>query len=275
MWCKIQTGVGSPGKLWTGSDLSDSVGKVARVELVEFRSSESGASTRRLFITDTRDDAPEGVYVPTLRICTGGVGSLAPHYAQVTRERGDEPRMQNPDHEWQLPLVVWNWSGRIGGYAILDPVSVESGYVRADELNSTLPGFAWLTVYSGSSLSEHIMVRTKDEGYGTMVDRQHVLPVHRVVTSLLAPPERPEGRVRSAIRREFGEWSEDASGTCWLLRGASVLGPFRVGGEPIPAFEPSDRLFLVGPDRTLLEMEGGLPSDGEVGSEQTLTFKQV
>lgn len=196
MWTKIEKGVGNAGKLWTGSELNGSVGKYARVELVEFHSPESGASTRRLFIRETRDEAPEGIRVPTLRICTGGVGSLVA--GRVVREPNGEPTTPREEDAWIMPLLVWNWSGRVGGYLILDPVVVEDGYVRRDEVNSALPGYAWIHTYEGSTLSEYVLVRTCQADPDEYCEHPaiisvatgHTLPIHRVVNSLLSPPER-------------------------------------------------------------------------------------
>jgi hypothetical protein len=80
MWVHINLGVGNPGKLWTGADLSGTEGKYALVELVEFHSPASGASTRRLFFRETRDEPPEGIVIPTLLVATGGVGSIGARY---------------------------------------------------------------------------------------------------------------------------------------------------------------------------------------------------
>ncbi len=196
MFVKIEMGPGTAGKLWTGSEIGDAAGKYAKVELVEFHSPESGASTRRLFIRETRDEAPEGIRVPTLHISTGGVGSLVS--GRVTREQYGEPTTPRPEDSWLMPLLVWNWSGRVGGYVILDPVSTESGYVRRDEVNSALPNFAWIHTYEGSTLSEYVLVRTHqtdptEDGAQpaiASVDERHTLPIHRIVSSLLSPPER-------------------------------------------------------------------------------------
>lgn len=196
MWCKIEGGIGDAGKLWTGSELNGSVGKYARVELVEFHSPESGASTRRLFLRDVRDEAPEGIWIPALHIFTGGVGSLVG--GRVAREPNGEPTTLLAEDAWLMPLLVWNWSGRVGGYIVLDPVSTESGYVRREEVNSALLGYAWIHVYAGSTLSEYVLVRTSQANpfeceHPAMiksVDKRHILPIHRVVNSLLSPPER-------------------------------------------------------------------------------------
>lgn len=196
MWTKLEMGPGEPGKLWTGSDVKGHSGKYARVEVVEFHSPESGASTRRLFIREMRDEAPEGIRIPTLHISTGGVGSLVS--GRVIREPGGEPTTPREEDSWLMPLLVWNWSGRVGGYLVLDPVTTEDGYVRRDEVNSALPGYAWINTYEGSTLSEYILVRTHqadptEDGAQpaiASVDEKHTLPIHRVVHSLLSPPER-------------------------------------------------------------------------------------
>jgi hypothetical protein len=196
MWTKIEMGPGSAGKLWTGSEVKGLAGKFARVELVEFHSPESSASTRRLFIREMRDEAPEGIRIPILHISTGGVGSIVSEH--VTRELNGLPTTLCEENSWLMPLLVWNWSGRVGGYLILNPVATESGYVRRDEVNSALPGYAWIYTYNGSTLSEYVLVRThqanpdKDDEQPAIasVDERHILPIHRVVDSLLSPPER-------------------------------------------------------------------------------------
>jgi len=196
VWCKIEKGIGGAGKLWTGSELNGSVGKYARVELVEFHSPESGACTRRLFLRDVRDEAPEGVRIPVLHIFTGGVVSIVG--GRVVREPNGEPTTPREEDSWLMPLLVWNWSGRVGGYLVLDPVSTESGYVRRDEVNSALPGYAWIHTYEGSTFSEYVLVRARQadpDEYGEhpaieAVAEEHTLPIHRVVRSLLSPPER-------------------------------------------------------------------------------------
>lgn len=208
MWCKIEKGVGDAGKLWTGSELNGSVGKYARVELVEFRSPESGACTRRLFLRDVRDEAPEGIRIPTLHICTGGVGSIVG--GRVVRKPKGEPMTPRQKDSWLMPLLVWNWSGRVGGYVILDPVSAEAGYVRRDEVNSALPGYVWIHVYEGSTLSEYVLVRTRqtdpnEDGAQpaiAAVDEEHTLPIRRVVHSLLSPPERQAKEAAEALATE-------------------------------------------------------------------------
>jgi len=199
VWVKIAKGIGSTGKLWTGSDIQPALGRYARAELVEFHSPKSGACTRRLFLRDMQEHAPEGIKIPTLHIFTGGVGSLVG--GRVVREHYGNPTTPEQEDAWLMPLLVWNWSGRVGGYLILDPVSTESGYVRRDEVNSALPGYAWIQVYAGDTLSEFVLVRTcqKEMEDDTSekpdilsVDRRHCLPIHRTVTSLVSPPERPK-----------------------------------------------------------------------------------
>lgn len=203
MWVRIETGPGSPGKLWTGSEVP-TTGTFAKVELVEFRSPEGGSSTRRLFIDETREEAPEGIRIPTLHVSTGGVGSLVGGCV-ITGPYGD-PTTLHEENRWLTPFLVWNWSGRMGGYLILDPVQVLSGHVRRDEVNSALPGYAWIHTYEGSTLSEYVLVRThqadSDEGGERpiidAVDERHVLPIHRIVHTLLSPPQREEKLLQRA-----------------------------------------------------------------------------
>jgi hypothetical protein len=197
MWTKLKLGVGRPGKLWTGSDIENCSGKYAWIELVEFHSPDSGDCTRRLFVREIRDEAPEGIRIPTLHIFTGGVGSIVG--GRVVREKYyDDPTTSELEDAWMTPLLVWNWSGRVGGYLILDPVEVVSGYTRRAEINSALPGYAWIQVYDGTTLNEYVLIRTRqvdpneDTEHPTIeaVDEDHVVPIHRIVKTLRSPPER-------------------------------------------------------------------------------------
>lgn len=200
MYYRIVVGIGTPGKLWTGTPVREQQVLYARPELVEFWSPQSGACTRRLFLHDVKENL-EGLVMPTLHIFSGGVGSLVG--GRVVRERGEHPTTPHEDDAWLMPLLVWNWSGRVGGYIVVDPLLVESGYVSQETLNSAKPGYAWIKTYYGTTLSEFVLVKTNQvdpNEFTTQpavdsVDDRHVLPVTRYVRSLLAPPERevPQG----------------------------------------------------------------------------------
>lgn len=181
MIVKIQVGIGRQGKLWTGSKMNQFNGKICRVELVEFLSPTRKASTRRLFVKEVLEETPEGIYIPTLYIGMGGVGSLPTLSVLTSEDKG--PQAEN------IEILTWNWSGRVGGFIVLDPISVESGHItnNALALNKPDDGFTWLMMYFGTTLAEFILLRVGEDG---KIDDRHILPIHRRVFSLLAPPER-------------------------------------------------------------------------------------
>ncbi len=197
MIVKIHIGIGNAGKLWTGSNLTGHEGRYAKVELVEFRSPQSSASTRRLYIHESQDTPPEGIRVPTLHISVGGVGSLVSRTI-IRDEVTLEPTTEEGNENWLMPLLVWNWSGRVGGYLILDPVRVESGYIQGTEVNTALPGYAWIKTYDGSTMSEYALVKVSQSSPSDdsphqpslVIDNNHILPIHRIVHTVLSPPER-------------------------------------------------------------------------------------
>lgn len=214
MFARIMTGLGQPGKLWTGSaefwqssegewverpeNPDGSVwvpsrfsveGHIAQVELGEWWS-HNGASTRRLHITDMpskaeADELEECCYIPELYVSAGGVGSI--------------PWMGPKDEDPRWGIAVWNWSGRVGGFAIISPIKVMSGYVCPDDLPAAKPGFAWLKTYDGTTLSEYVLVRLDEDG---AVHPMHRLALHRRPNAVLSPPERRVQEAWAAARTE-------------------------------------------------------------------------
>lgn len=194
MIVKIQLGIGAPGKLWTGSlqffpcheytaegnaDRPSLSGQLCEVELAEHWS-ESGASTRRLYHRNTfaaneAEKLETALEIPMLHVATGGVGSL--------------PIFQIGSGDIREDVAVWNWSGRVGGFAILDPIKVFSGYYDPEDLPMAKPGFAWIDLYRGSTLSEFVLVQLDENGW---VHPRHRLAVHRRPRPVLSPPEKRE-----------------------------------------------------------------------------------
>ncbi|HTE48377.1 MAG TPA: hypothetical protein VK675_00520 [Candidatus Paceibacterota bacterium] len=77
----------------------------------------------------------------------GGVGSIYNH---------DEAKGGAPKH-----LRCWNWSERIGGHVIVDPILVMNGYVERKQLPIPKVGFRWVQTYWGSTLSEFVLIRDR------------------------------------------------------------------------------------------------------------------
>lgn len=143
MITKIQWGIGSPGKLWTGD--VPVAGTIVDAKIIE-RTCACGASTRKLRAHPVAISA-EGIAaleIPTLFLTAGGVGSIY------------------NDPELDCRLTVWNWSHRNGGHVVVNPLAVIGGYVGDDpddplhRLPQSKAGFRWVCTYSGSTLSGQI-----------------------------------------------------------------------------------------------------------------------
>ena len=186
MIVEIEVGVGTPGKLWTSTDVlplqeegeqkPGQPGSFCEIELLEQWSS-NGATTRRLknhegFSDEEVMEFKRAMSIPILHIATGGVGSLP-----VVKTKDDI--------RWDVAL--WNWSGRIGGFAVLNPILVRAGYYTREDLPKSNPGFAWIHVYNGNTLDEFILVQLDESG---RIHPRHRLPLHRRPMPVLSPPER-------------------------------------------------------------------------------------
>lgn len=144
MLAKIKRGIGSPGKLWTGH--TPETGAVGECWVVE-RSCPCGATTRkfRFRSLDVSPEALEALELPTVFVTMGGVGSVAAHVPESDTTNKRE-------------LQCWNWSGRVGGHVIVNPLLVLSGYYDYG-VPAAKPGFGWVATYGGETLSEHVLVR--------------------------------------------------------------------------------------------------------------------
>lgn len=169
MLVKLSVGIGSFGKLWTGTELRPAHedpknklwdGKAQEVipnivdAFIMERTCECGASTRKFRATAVHqsEEASRAIDVPECFITAGGVGSICA-WAGVSDD-----------------ITTWNWSHRTGGHVILSPVIVVSGYVSREELPATKPGlYEWIQTYGGSTLSEYVLLRA-DQG-------SHALPI--------------------------------------------------------------------------------------------------
>ena len=192
MIVKIRLGIGRPGKLWTGyqgffptcgcREDEGLDGKVAYVEFVE-NYSRNGSTTRRLFggAKELTPEQERAIEMPTLFISAGGAGSVG--------EGADGTR-------------IWNWSGRIGGNIILNPIMVEVGRYwefEADPLAKPRPGYKWIETYFGDTLREYVLVQV-DENDAVHV--KHIMPCHRWHRETLSPPEK---EASGLFQKEIGE----------------------------------------------------------------------
>ncbi|MFA5840911.1 MAG: hypothetical protein WC847_01400 [Candidatus Paceibacterota bacterium] len=208
----IKRGIGQPGKLWTGSrdffpgaDLfipgleHTSLGKaegfgdrVVEVNIIE-NWSVSGATTRRLWVVnrEVTFTPEEAALAPVLYIGTGGVGSLPDPSAGLREE-----------DLALLKVALWNWSGRIGGFAILNPITVLSGYYSQSDLRD-LPKvteeFKWVQTYAGNVVSEYVLLEFR----GGNLHPRHIPPFTIWPKATLSPPEkkRLEETFRRGIRK--------------------------------------------------------------------------
>lgn len=158
MLVKLSHGQGSYGKLWTGTAFSaahedpinslwDSqnqrvIPNIVDATIIE-RRCDCGATTRkfRAYPVEQSAEARKALDLPVCFVTAGGVGSI---YVEDDKVHAD--------------LTVWNWSGRVGGHVILNPVMVRSGCVSRDELPTPKAGYVWACTYSGSTLSEYVLL---------------------------------------------------------------------------------------------------------------------
>lgn len=163
MLVKLSVGIGDFGKLWTGTQLrpahedpknslwdfaaNEAIPNIVDAMIVE-RRCECGASTRKFRATAVQQSAEARRALPHLPECfitAGGVGSIVSH--PVTEGDTVSPE-----------ITVHNWSGRQGGHVILNPVMVLSGYVSREDLPAPKAGYGWVCTYSGSTLSEYVLL---------------------------------------------------------------------------------------------------------------------
>jgi hypothetical protein len=99
----------------------------------------------------------------------GGVGSVCSYLVG----EDDDSNLES--------LRGWNWSDRLAGHVIVNPLHVESGYVCKEDLPVPRPGYGWMGTYAGSTLSEFVLVA---------LDGRHDLPV--VHADYLSPEARKD-----------------------------------------------------------------------------------
>lgn len=199
---KISLGQGRPGKRWTGSQEFWSLfspegetlsrhlgGQLCEVDFAEHWSA-SGVSTRRLFLRRSlgaRPDLEAALQVKTLHLVTGGVDAGLPRLC-IDDIRRD--------------VAAWNWSGRVGGFAVVDPMMVAHTpwWRRGVEYPEARPGYAWLRLHEGRDWAEDVLVQLDEHGG---VHPRHLLPVWRRVNPTLSPPEREALRLRKEASRHL------------------------------------------------------------------------
>ena len=142
---KIKIGIGQPGKLWTGDDISKVHDMVAQPVAYLIRCA-CGRTTRKLRFQNVIDP-PDGIdhkKLDTLWVFTGGVGS---YVSSGENWPGDR---------------FWNWSGREGGVTERNPYAVVSGYVCDRDLPPCKEGFEWVRVYWGNTMAEYVLLKIEE-----------------------------------------------------------------------------------------------------------------
>jgi len=186
MIVKICRGIGNPGKLWTGDE--PETGSLVNAKLLHKICPQCGHDGKRIgtaqvFRVDKEStfspEAVEALEVQTLFLTMGGVGSTCSNAVNTATE------WENLDLDLSK-IQCWNWSGRCGGHAILNPLAVMSGYVGRGDLPKPKQGFVWVQTYSGSTLSEYVLLREDMSS--------HALPTVEV-THHLCPPCRQRQEV--------------------------------------------------------------------------------
>ncbi|OHA01686.1 MAG: hypothetical protein A3C11_03040 [Candidatus Sungbacteria bacterium RIFCSPHIGHO2_02_FULL_49_12] len=206
MIVKILRGIGAPGKLWTGD--SPESGAVVDALFIERRCTTEGCARTvrklRAHALHASAEVVSALELPTLLVTMGGVGSI--HVDEAT--------------PWSL--VAWNWSARVGGHAILNPVLQVAGYYSRDELPPAREGYKWIRTYAGSTLSEFVLL-AEDES-------RHRLPV--VELDGTCPPCRERVDVAGLVT-QHGDvlvTIDDAEAAGLCIRGVEQFSQRHFGG---------------------------------------------
>jgi hypothetical protein len=151
---RIRRGIGAFGKLWTG-DRPEEGALVAYPKIVLRQCVHCGCTTNqfRASVIETRTpEAFAGMPLRDLWLFAGGVASL--------------PDLQPFGEGLNVPSILTNWSGRIGGLILIAPEAVVSARVSGDDLMlaPVAPaGFLWHCVYAGETLRQWVMLPESGE----------------------------------------------------------------------------------------------------------------
>lgn len=222
MLVKLFVGIGRFGKLWTGTRLVQSIEDtnslwdaanhrvIPRIvdALIIERRCECGATTRkfRAYPLVQTSEAQKVLDLPTCFITAGGVGSLRVEYDIAQKDQ-----------------MVWNWSNRVGGHVLLNPVMVFSGRVSREGLPAPKKGHTWMCTYSSSTLSEFVLLSFDEK-------REMVSPIHSLPVISLAgecPPcreKREAAEQQAALLPEPVELANDGK---YCLRRVHTLQGIR------------------------------------------------
>jgi hypothetical protein len=146
---RIRRGIGAYGKLWTG-DRPEEGALVTYPKIVLRSCRHCGCTTNQFRASQIETATPEAFAKMPLReiwLFAGGVGSL--------------PDLQPFSETLDVPSLLTNWSGRIGGIVLIAPEAVTSARVSGDEpLDAPFAptGFAWTQVYAGETLRQWVML---------------------------------------------------------------------------------------------------------------------
>jgi hypothetical protein len=151
---RVRRGIGAFGKLWTGDRPED--GALVTYPKIVLRSCRHcGCTTNQFRASAIETTTPEAFAKMPLRdlwLFAGGVGSL--------------PDLHPFAEGLDVPSILTNWSGRIGGLVLIAPEAVTSARVSGDEpLDAPYApaGYAWHIVYAGETLRQWVMLPASGE----------------------------------------------------------------------------------------------------------------
>lgn len=195
MIVRILSGIGNPGKLWTGNTPEN--GAIVDARIFE-KKCKCGASTRKLRIGKVENVAAieAACEIPTLFVTMGGVGSVASKI--IPQVEGDDDNLDQ--------FRLWNWSDRVGGHAIVNPVATLSGYWSEKDLPPTKDTHYWVQTYGGTTLSEFVLLSKTDKHRLEVISLEGTCPICRKREEMEKIPEdlmvRAETLVQADLREE-------------------------------------------------------------------------
>lgn len=146
----VKHGVGTFGKLWTG-DIPPENSLITFPKIILRSCKHCACTTNQFRCSSLKTTIPETFLSMGLReiwLFSGGVGSL--------------PDLQAFSETLDVPTLLTNWSGRIGGIVLIAPEAVVTG--RGMVTPPVAPeGYSWTQVYEGQTLHQWVMLPSSGE----------------------------------------------------------------------------------------------------------------
>lgn len=155
---RIKLGMGKFAKRWTSQIPKND--RLVEAKFIEF-GCDTGSNTRKLMFTENGEVNPALQELPTLFVTAGGSWSI-PH------ETRNDARL--------VSLQTWNWSGKVGGHVVVNPLQVIQGKnLSINMMPSVEPNFLWIQTYNGhgGSNTEFVLVKLDEDGKN--VHKDHIL----------------------------------------------------------------------------------------------------